>query len=113
MAVADKEGVQDTEAQKRLRQAIADIQRGLKRPVKGELTDAVDALERLNVRVRQELRQTALPLGPKEVSLLNPPSAELNAAEMEQQVKLEHGATLLELAREVRAQALVALYNLR
>jgi hypothetical protein len=103
---------QDTEAQGRLRRAIADVVSQLHHPSKAELSQAREDLERHWIACSKELRWLSKPLTVRAPRLLGkePEPTPERVAQLE---AINYAAQLLEQANEVRARANLALFQLR
>jgi hypothetical protein len=113
MAVTTKpDTLQDTEAQTRLRRAIDDVTRQLRHPSRAELLQAREDLERQWIACSAELRRVAKPLTVRAPRLLGQ-EPEPTPERLAQLAAIDHAARLLEYANQVRAQANLALFQIR
>jgi hypothetical protein len=103
---------QDTEAQGRLRRAIADVVSQLRHPNKSDLLQARTDLERYWTACSQELRRLAAPLAVQAPRLLGK-EPEPAPERLEQLAAIEHAVRVLEDANQARARANLALFQLR
>jgi hypothetical protein len=114
MAVATTpEKVVETDAQTRLRQAIADVERQLTHPSKSELSQAREDLDRRWTICSEELRRLAKPLTVRAPRVMGSTPVEPSPARIAQVQQVEHAAALLEHANQVRARANLALFQMR
>lgn len=102
---------QESEAQTRLRRAVQDVKAQLGHPSKSELMQARDDLDRHWITVSKELLRLAKPLTPYAPKVMGTPPGEPTPARIAQLKAIDEVCRLLELARQVRGEANLALFQ--